>query len=352
VRPGINAAWTDRLFPIFVREGRSRKRYKAGYIDCLGNIVIPPTFQHAYPFRNGVATVQQNGLWGAINPNGEFVIPAMYTGPLIFTEGLASFSAGHVNAPYKAGVMSLTGEILIKPRYRSISHFSGGLACVYTGELYGYIDRSGNQVIPPFFEDARSFSEGVAAVKINGAWGYIHPDASTAIPMRFICDRGMAGPFREGRARVARKGRWGHINPEGKFVVEPRFDMAYEFSEGMAEVSLGKRTGYVNPAGELVVPPSFLRGQRFSEGLAAVHTGSGEAHRTLADACEIGFIDATGKFVITPRFFIAGGFQGGLCLTETEKDLLYVDRTGEPLWRSGWVELGSFDPYHLHPYQA
>jgi len=352
VQLGSDKAWTDRLFPIFVREGRSRKRYKAGYIDCVGNIVIPPTFQDAFPFRNGVATVRRNGLWGAINPNGELVIPAIHTRPLIFTEGLASFSAGHVNAPYRVGVMSLTGETLIKPRYRSISHFSGGLACVYTGELYGYIDRSGNQIIPPFFEDARSFSEGLAAVKMNGAWGYIHPDASTAIPMRFICERGMAGFFREGRARVARNARWGHINPEGKFVVEPRFDMAYEFSEGMAEVILDKRTGYVNRAGELLVPPSFLHGQRFSEGLAAVHTGSGGAHRTVADACEIGFINATGTFVITPRFFIAGSFQGGLCLVETDKDLLYVDRNGEPVWRNGWVELGGFDPYHLYPHQA
>ena len=139
---------------------------------------------------------------------------------------------------------------------------------------------------------------------------------------------------------------------EGKFVVEPRFDMAYEFSEGMAEVILDKRSGYVNRAGELVVAPSFLRGQRFSEGLAAVQTGSGGAHRTVADACEIGFINATGSFVITPRFFIAGSFQGGLCLIETEKDLLYVDRSGETFWRSGWVELGGFDPYRLYPYQA
>jgi hypothetical protein len=352
VQLGSDAVRTDRLFPIFVREGRSRKRYKAGYIDYVGNIVIPPTFQYAYPFRNGVATVKQNGLWGAINPNGEFLIPAIYTGALVFTEWLASFSAGLVDAPYKEGVMSLTGEILIPPKYRSISHFSGGLACVYTGELYGYIDNGGKQVITPFFEDARSFSEGVAAVKMNGAWGYIHPDASTAIPMRFICERGMAGPFREGRARVARNGRWGHINPEGKFVVEPRFDMAYEFSEGMAEVKLDKRTGYVNRSGELVVAPSFLREKRFSEGLAAVQTGSGEAHRTVSDACEIGFIDATGKFVITPRFFIAGSFQGGLCLVKTDKDLLYVDRTGKPFWMSGWVELGGFDPYPLYPYQA
>ena len=78
----------------------------------------------------------------------------------------------------------------------------------------------------------------------------------------------------------------------------------------------------------------------------------GGAHRTVADACEIGFINATGTFVITPRFFIAGSFQGGLCLVETDKDLLYVDRNGEPVWRNGWVELGGFDPYHLYPHQA
>ena len=111
-----------------------------------------------------------------------------------------------------------------------------------SGELYGYIDRDGNQVVPPFFEDARAFSEGVAAVKLNGRWGYIFPDGSTAVPIRYICERGMAGPFRNGLARVALDGRWGHINRDGKFVTE-RFDMAYEFSKGMAAVILEKRTG-------------------------------------------------------------------------------------------------------------
>lgn len=352
VQTASSAEWTPRLFPIFVREGRGRKRYKAGYIDRLGNTVIPPRFQDAFPFRNGVAAVRQNGLWGAINLNGELVIPAIYSGPLIFTEGLASFSAGDTNATFRQGVISLTGEILIKPRYRSIGYFSNGLACVYTGELYGYIDSSGKQTIPPFFEDARGFSEGLAAVKLNGAWGYIYPDATTAIPMRFICHRGMAGPFREGRARVARNGRWGHINAEAKFVVEPRFDMAYEFSEGMAEVILDKRTGYVNSAGELVVPPSFVRGARFSEGLAAVQTGSGKAHQTITDACETGFINSTGSFVIPPRFFRSGNFQDGLCLVETDRDLLYVDQGGKAIWKNGWLEWSGFDPYHLYPHQA
>jgi hypothetical protein len=334
---------TGRLFPIYVREGRSRKRYKAGYVNRLGDVAIPPKFEDAYPFCNGLAAVKQGEKWGAIDQNGNLVIAALYGSPLIFTEGLAEF----ISSENKRGVISVTGELIVNPRYRHVSHFSGGLACVQVGELYGYIDRNGNQVIPPFFQDARAFSEGLAAVKLNGAWGYINPDASTAIVMRFICERGMAGPFRQGLARVARNGRWGHINRDGKFVVEPQFEMAYEFSEGFAPVILDGRTGYVNCDGVLAVPASFLRGGRFAEGLALVDIGTGKAHKSIADACETGFINYNGDFVITPRFFAAGTFQGGLCLVETEKEIQYVNLKGEPVWRSGWVDRGSYDPYHI-----
>jgi hypothetical protein len=167
--------------------------------------------------------------------------------------------------------------------------------------------------------------------------------------MRFFCERRMAGPFREGRARVARNGKWGHINRDVEFVTEPRFDMAYEFSEGMATVILDKRTGYVNLQGELAVPATYLRGDRFSDGVAAVNVGTGEAHRSIADACEVGFIDRVGEFVITPRFFNTGSFQDGLCFVGTEKEILYVDHQGTPVWSDGWVELGFFDPYRLLP---
>jgi len=344
-----SSLWTDRLFPVYVREGRSRKRYKAGYINCAGEIVIPAQYEDAYPFRNGLAAVKQAGLWGIINRRGDFAIAPVHRRPLVFTEGRAEFPTLNEKDGDKQGVISSTGEIIVNPRYKSVSHFSDGLACVCDGQLYGFIDLDGNQVIPPFFEDARGFSEGVAAVKLNGAWGYIYPDASTAIPIRYICERGMAGPFREGLARVARNGRWGHINRDAKFLVEPRFDMAYEFCEGRAVVLLDRRAGYVDREGEIAVPISFLSAGRFSEGLAAVNTGSGKAHNSIAAACEIGFINPTGDFAILPRFFSTGTFQDGLCISEDEKCILYVNREGRAVWSNGWVEHLRFDPYHILP---
>jgi len=147
------------------------------------------------------------------------------------------------------------------------------------------------------------------------------------------------------RDRVARNSKWGHINRDVEFVTEPRFDRSYEFSEGIASVILDRRTGYVNLQGELAVSATYLTGARFSDGVAAVSVGTGEAHRSIADACEVGFIDRTGELVIPPRFFSAGSFQNGFCFVETEKEIHYMDHYWTQVWSNGWVELGGFDPY-------
>jgi hypothetical protein len=44
-----------------------------GYIDTLGRLVIPYTFQNAYDFLRSQATVQLNGVWGMIDKAGRFV---------------------------------------------------------------------------------------------------------------------------------------------------------------------------------------------------------------------------------------------------------------------------------------
>ena len=72
-----------------------------------------------------------------INSNGDFVISPSYGRPLIFSEGLAEFSTGDPKDGDRRGLISASGEIIVRPRYRSISHFSRGLACVYDGKLYG-----------------------------------------------------------------------------------------------------------------------------------------------------------------------------------------------------------------------
>ena len=45
-----------------------------GYIDKKGNFIIPPNFDHASSFSEGLASVQINEKWGYVNKKGAFVI--------------------------------------------------------------------------------------------------------------------------------------------------------------------------------------------------------------------------------------------------------------------------------------
>jgi hypothetical protein len=337
-----------RLFPIFVREGRSPTKYNSGFIDASGKVVIPPIYDRAHPFRNSRAAVLLGEKWGAIDEAGDLVIPPRFSGPLVFTEGLAKFTL----PGDRRGVVDLAGEVVVPARYRFVSYFSNGIACVRSGELFGFIDRFGREIIPPFFEDARAFSEGLAAVRLGGKWGYIRPDGSSAISYQFICEKGMAGPFRQGLARVAKDGKWGYINPDAEFVVAPRFDMAHEFSEGLADVELGKRCGFVNLSGELVIDTIYSRAEEFSEGVAQATAGTNHVSDSNEVPCDVGFIDKEGNFAISPRFFRAGRFQLGRCLVETREEIGYIDHSGTFTWKGSLVDLGSFDPHHLLPSEA
>ena len=88
----------------------------------------------------------------------------------------------------------------------------------------------------------------------------------------------------------------------------------------------------------------------FSEGLAAVDTGSGKAHESVAAACETGFMDQKGEFVIPPRFLSTSrNFRMGYASPKTTKIIAYVNHEGAVVWSSGWVEHLNFNPYHILP---
>ena len=76
--------------------------------------------------------------------------------------------------------------------------FSEGVAAVWIGSQWGYIDKTGKIAIQPVFNDAYEFSDRLAIVKIGS--------------------------------------KYGAIDKTGKTIIQPQFDQAYRFSEGLAAV--------------------------------------------------------------------------------------------------------------------
>jgi hypothetical protein len=121
------------LFPIFVRQGRSLTKYKAGYMNRLGEVVVEPIYDAAYPFSDGLASVRVGEKWGAIDNKGNLVIEPFSGKSLEFLEGRAEFSPVGGTLPQRR-VIDRNGTVIVPPIYKWVSWYSGGLAMVHHGD--------------------------------------------------------------------------------------------------------------------------------------------------------------------------------------------------------------------------
>jgi len=92
-----------------------------------------------------------------------------------------------------------------------------------------------------------------------------------------------------------------------------------------------------NRPSTVVIPLQFGRAEPFSDGLAAVCVGKCIGFNNTKDwEGKWGFIDKTGKFVITPQFDSTYRFEHGLSAvvigTGDNAKNGYVDRTGKYIW--------------------
>ncbi len=210
------------------------------YIHRDGSQATPfLTYDHTENFVNGYARVRSGKLWGYIDKTGKEVVPVKYDfGVLSVTpvEKLIPLTrtqqetTGVVNpgklTPFQSagmwGYINEQSEIVIQPKYESVSEFSEGLAKVKRNTRWGFIDSNDQEVIPCSYDDAHDFCEGVAIVKRN-------------------------------KTDLFGRVTWGFVDKTGKEIMLPKYWTVNDFSGGVAIVGKGKY-GYVDKTGEEVVP--------------------------------------------------------------------------------------------------
>ena len=158
--------------------GETLKR-KYGFIDLNGNVVIPPKFEEAASFKQGVARVVVNNdgrpYLGYIKTDGEYLLSPRFDIDHEFTRNSRDFSEGLAGvAPIQSSTsdlptylfITLTGDVAFKTTTIDVGLFSDGLVLFYDMETakYGYLDSKGRTAIKPRFSLASDFSEGLACV--------------------------------------------------------------------------------------------------------------------------------------------------------------------------------------------
>lgn len=322
-----------------------------GYINKIGKLVIKSQFSEVHSFSQGLAAVKIGNKWGYINKTGKLVIKPQFSETRSFLQGLAAVKIGN-----NWGYINGTGKVVVKAQFNETYSFSEGLAAVKVGDNWGYIDKTGAIVIKPQFIDAYSFSEGIAIVN---RFDYIDKIGKQTIQIEVEDSPYSDGEiidvknFSQGLAAVQTGGGgtcgsvlcvYGYIDKTGKMIVEPEFFEAREFSQGLAAVSTNDSAGgvavgewgYINKRGQLVIKPIFSAANSFSEGLAAVEKGrkdafyeeSGETFRKVIPG-KWGYIDSTGKQVISPKFDLANSFSEGLAAVKVKDKCGYINKLGK-----------------------
>jgi hypothetical protein len=260
---------------------------KCGYVDRKGTFVIPPQYDDAEPFSDGLAAVEIKDdysfeKWGFINFANQIVIPPQHTISSTFENGVARFDGRLIDH---------SGKPLSSLRFELGSNFSEGLSAVKIGNNYGYMDRKGGLAIPAKYYWTRRFSEGLAAVTIDG-WlakthGYIDPTGN----MVFETEGPFGGNFMNGVAAVQLASKK-HVlvNRSGARVGVAEFDRIDHEGEGLWMACQDGKCGYIDALTRIVIPLNYETCEPFHEGLARVMRFESHSYDT--------FIDKTGKVVI------------------------------------------------------
>lgn len=242
---------SGRILPLrYAAEGElepRRKGNKFGFVDAAGRFSIPPDFDDALPFSDGLAAVAVGDKWGFIDTAGHIVIQPKFEDAFYFREGVGTVALdGGYALIDKRGSAIATG-------LKWVENVSEGRVPVKRGGMTGYLDLQGKTVVPFAYENGFEFEEGLAQVSTGNKWGYINRGGHVVIPIEFD----YAGAFGKGLAPARRGQDSGFINHSGEFV----FHLAFDYAPGLIYGdpsrfwTKDRRFGYVNSSGKVIWGP-------------------------------------------------------------------------------------------------
>lgn len=268
-----------------------------GFINRQGEWVIPPKYDIADDFSEGLTFARKNGKTLLINSWGKIV--KKLDGHIV----TGSFSEGFA----QCGYLTVDGESILRafiyknglvvapfdePRQITSPHniideeedVSCGLTRFCMNEKYGYRTVLHAEIIPPIYDNAQKFTEGLAAVGLNHKCGFIDTEGKVQIPFEFD----FANKFSEGLAAIEYNGKMGMINRHCDPVVPFEFDWLGEFRNGyidfcntaehksgsfkedLVELFMHNRWGLLDRNFNVVVPEKYSSIKPFVDGICEV----------------------------------------------------------------------------------
>jgi hypothetical protein len=138
----------------------------------------------------------------------------------------------------------------------------------------------------------------------------------------------------------------GYIDKQGKAVVALQFDDCRDFSDGLAAVKVGEKWGFIDASGKFGIEPRFEMERRvINKSRTELRPTFGDFHEGLAAVAvsgKWGYMNETGATAIEPRFEAAGPFSEDLAAVRLGDKFGYINGQGVLVIPAEYEEVREF----------
>lgn len=310
--------------------GRECKRYNDKFI------AIPSKYDEVREFNDGYACVKLNGLWGAIDTQGNEIFEPQFYYLSDFVGGVAKLKKENDSVCNSWGYVHVSGFRSKDHMYEPIIEKDGNIVVkkhIQAGEReFRFNDRVLTDYIYSGEETVRINYRGQLVVK-NG-------NVNVTLPDRFI----LARDFSCGLACVLDStGYWGYINLEGKIVIPLEYTRVQEFHENRAFVCdkndnwrlISTNGTIIKTFDNISFPFPFKKGYSIARTNAdkfvildlngnevSLHFDESVSHTDKSNEFEINHNGLIGYYNVTTKLYIEPRFEK---ILEVYKDYVKID---------------------------
>ena len=385
---GLSGSVTAEIIPFASHEGvvwfQNEESKKFGLKNPTGKIIIPPTFDGATPFFNGMAVVMNDHLCGVIDKSGNIILPLCFQeidimdsnifaakdwafqlysmdGLLMSDEEFEYYdkvsSYYIISTGGVSGVIDTRGNVWLDQEWLRIRNISkNGWADVADEEgMFNYIQLNGSMMFSEMLEYVTAFSGGFGGIiqRPNDTVCFVNEDGTIIRHTEFY---NVDNTNVEGCFKVNGNGTKGLYFPLHDTFINISADEYFEATENRIIVKLNGKWGVSDDHGSLIVPNIYECVDYVSDGIFAAKEENGSLilldmqGKRIGDlelkmvsyfsegllGCQeaqsglLGFVDTKGVWVIPPIFQTEypAVFENGVCCINENNRLLYIDHEG------------------------
>lgn len=325
-----------------------------GFIDTSGAFVIPPIFDAATPFKEGLTVVTKNDTAYFINKENKNLFNAFYSEAFPFYNGLAPVN--------KNGIWFLInrqGQEVAGP-FDDLSEQSELVYSVKINNKYGAIDVYGNFVVQPKFDQLGDFKNGKAYFVQNGSYGFITKNGFISVPrFQWISD------FDENNIAIVKKyNLYGLVNDNDSLFLNARYELILKADNSNFILVRNNKYGFYSSKNCFVTdvdndfkkelsPSYYTNGKNYkliknkkqavmdANGKITVDFGLfDEVYFAKSNLIRVkrknkfGFADRKLNLVIPCKYIDAGDFNDSVAICKTKKGTVLINVKGEEIFKS------------------